>query len=161
MTYYIWINYKPAFQYYSNFKPFRECIFWYCILFLLCITTWKARRCPWEKRISKNKFQKNKKFQKNRILLAYVTPRIPMSAYKKFQSIWFSRLADRRNIYTNVLFYNIDVLYLIFFYIDVKFCVYRGYRYKGLRPFSLQPNSKKCLKCVKIVWCLFKVCNVV
>ena len=45
-------------------------------------TSWRAGRCPWKKKfIFKNYF------------LAFVTPRVPMTAYNKFQPIRSSRSA--------------------------------------------------------------------
>ena len=45
-------------------------------------TSWRAGRCPWKK---KNNFKN--------YFLAFVTPRVPMTAYKKFQPIRSSRSA--------------------------------------------------------------------
>jgi len=40
--------------------------------------------------------------------LAYNNPWPPMSVHKKFQPIWFNRLAGYGNMFTNVLFYYLE-----------------------------------------------------
>ena len=79
----------------------------------LNVTSWRARRCLY----TKNKKQyKNKKFwkklkilkKKNYTVVAFVTPRLPVSVHKKNQIIWSSLWSTIGNIYTNVLFPSID-----------------------------------------------------
>ena len=71
--------------------------------FIVLTSSRRARGCPWKK-----------KFEKMSNFLAYNTPRPPMSVHKNFQPNRPSRTdwaENKHHIYTNVLFYYID-LYL-------------------------------------------------